>query len=334
MLNSIKEESMKHPAITIILAATMPLSALLTSSTFAQDFPVKPVRIIVPFVPGGPADLFARELSLGMQSQFHQPVLVENKGGAGGVLGVDSAAKANPDGYTLALGSPSTIAIAPFSQSQMAYDPRKDLAYITGVVKVPEVMTIHPSLPATNLRELIAYMKNNPGKVNFGSAGNGTIAHLAGELLKAEAGVNMVHVPYKGGAPAVADLIAGQIQLVILDTPVLLPQILAGKIRAIAVTSTVRATTLPDVPTTGEGGYGKVNSDNWYGLVSAAAIPPAVLRRINAAAVTTLKTPAIAKSFATVLAVPFPSTPEEFSVFATTEQAKWGAIIKSIGFKE
>jgi tripartite-type tricarboxylate transporter receptor subunit TctC len=318
------------------IPAIVSMAALLFAGAVAaqHNYPTKPIRLIVPFPAGGPADLFARELGNGMNLIFKQPVLVENVSGAGGTIGVANAAKATPDGYTLALNSGSAVAIAPFAQSNMPYDPLKDLALITTVVKVPEVMVVHPSVPAKNLKELIAYLKANPGKVSFGSAGGGTITHLAGELLKSEAKVDMLHVPYKGAAPAVTDLLGNQIQLVVLDVPVVLGHIRSGKFRAIAVTSGSRASALPDVPSTAESGFPKVNSDNWYGLVGNVKIPPEILQRINSAAVFTLKQPAVAESFAKFSAVPFPSTPAEYRKFIMAEQKKWGAVVKAIGFKQ
>ena len=320
----------------IYMRVVAPIAALLFAGAAVaqQNFPTKPMRLIVPFPAGGPADLFARELGQGINLIMKQPVLVENVGGVGGTLGVGQAAKATPDGYTWALNSGSAVAIAPFAQSQMPYDPLKDLALISLVVKVPEVMVVNPSVPANNLKELIAYMKANPGKMSFGSAGGGTITHLAGELLKFEAKVDMVHVPYKGAAPAVTDLLGGQVQLVVLDVPVLLAHIKAGKIKPIAVTSTARASALPDVPSTAELGFPKVNSDNWYGLVGNAKISPEIQQRMNAAAVFTLKQASVAESFAKFSAVPIPSTPQEYRKFIIAEQAKWGPIVKAIGFKE
>lgn len=319
---------------SIPMIFTMAVLLFAGAAAAQMNYPTKPIRLIVPFPAGGPADLFARELGNGMNLIFKQPVLVENISGAGGTVGVATAAKASPDGYTLALNSASAVAIAPFAQSNMPYDPLKDLALITTVVRVPEVMVVNPSVPAKNLKELIAYLKANPGKVSFGSAGGGTITHLAGELLKSEAKVDMLHVPYKGAAPAVTDLLGGQIQLVVLDVPVVLGHIRSGKFVAIAVTSNSRASALPDVPSTAESGYPKVNSDNWYGLVGNVKIPAEVLQRINNAAVFTLKQPSVAESFAKFSAVPIPSTPAEFRKFVLAEQKKWGAVVKAIGFKE
>src|SRR6059036_1753924 len=238
--------------LLLVIAALLPLAAL------AQAYPSKPVRMIVPFPPGGPADIFARGLAQGMHEPLGQPVVIENIGGVGGVLGVDRALKSAPDGYTLGFNSGSTLSIAPYSLTKLPYDVKKDAALITLVVRVPEVLAVHPSLPVTSLPELIAYAKANPGKVNFGSAGGGSITHLAGELLKAEAKVDLVHVPYKGAAPAVNDLLGGQVQMGIFDVPVLLGHVRSGRLRALAITRTKRSEALPDGPTTVERGYPNV----------------------------------------------------------------------------
>ena len=309
------------------------LAALLPALAAAQVYPVKPVRLIVPFPAGGPADIFARFLAQGMSANLGQTVVIENVSGVGGVLGVDRASKSPPDGYTLVLNSSSSVSIAPFSMVKMPYDPGKDLTLITTVVRVPEVLSVHPSLPVNTLAELIAYAKANPGKVNFASAGSGTITHLGGELLKVEAGVNIVHVPYKGAAPAVNDMLGGQVQMGVFDVPVVLSHIKAGKLKALATTSAKRAPSLPDVPTTGESGYPKVISDNWYGLVGPAGIPPAIVKRIHDAAIAALNSPELIENYSKVSGVPMPSTPEEYAVFITVEQAKWGAVVKAIGFK-
>src|SRR5436309_5509546 len=266
----------------------------------AQAYPSKPVRMIVPFPPGGPADIFARGLAQGMHEPLGQPVVIENIGGVGGVLGVDRALKSAPDGYTLGFNSGSTLSIAPYSLTKLPYDVKKDAALITLVVRVPEVLAVHPSLPATSLPELIAYAKANPGKVNFGSAGGGSITHLVGELLTSDAKVDLVHVPYKGAAPAVNDLLGGQVQMGIFDVPVLLGHIRSGKLKALAVTSANRAATLPDVPTTAELKYPNVNSDNWYGLVMPSATPADIQKRVHGAAVSALRSAAVTEQFAKV----------------------------------
>ena len=315
--------------VFLLLAAV-----LFPALALAQAYPNKPVRIIVPFPPGGPADIFGRGLAQGMSAELGQPVLIENVSGVGGVLGVDRVAKSPPDGYTLALNSASTVSIAPFSLSKMPYDVKKDFALITVVVRVPEVLVVHPSLPVDSLSALISYAKANPGKVNFGSAGGGSITHLAGELLKAEAKIDIVHVPYKGAAPAVSDLLGGQVQMGIFDVPILLPHVRSGKLKALAVTSAKRAATLPEVPTTAEANYPNVTSDNWYGLVAPAATPQEVLKRIHAAAVAALKSPALVEQYAKVSGVASPGTPQDYAAFLAAEQAKWSKVVQAIGFKE
>ncbi len=310
------------------------LAVLFPQLAAAQAYPTKPVRLIVGFPAGGPADLFGRALAQGMAAELGQPVVVENISGVGGVLGVDRAAKAAPDGYTLCINSASPLVIAPYSLSKMPYDVKKDFAFITLVVRVPEVLAVHPSMPVNSLAELISYAKANPGKVNFGSAGSGSITHLAGELLKAEARVDLVHVPYKGAAPAVTDLLGGQVQMGIFDVPVLLAHIRAGKLKALAITSGSRAPSLPDVATTVELGYPNVNSDNWYGLVTAAATPPEVQRRLHAAAVAALKSKAVDEQFSKVGGIAAPTTPQDYVAFIAAEQAKWSKIVQAIGFKE
>lgn len=300
----------------------------------AQSYPSRAVKLVVPFPAGGPSDIFARMVAHGMSEKLGQPVFVENKGGAGGVIGVDFVAKSAPDGYSIVLNNLSSLAISPYSLSSIPYDPNKDFAFITSVVRVPEVLVVVPSLPVKNLAELVAYAKANPGKVNFGSAGSGSITHLAGELLKKEAGIDIVHVPYKGAAPAVSDLLGGVVQMAILDVPVLLPHIKSGKLRAIAVTSAKRAPSLPDVPTTVEAGYPKVISDNWYGLVAPAKTPPEVQKRLHDAAIAALGAPDLLEQFAKLSGVAIPSTPQQYAAYVVSEQAKWGAIVKAIGFKE
>jgi tripartite-type tricarboxylate transporter receptor subunit TctC len=301
---------------------------------YAQAYPSKPIRMIVPFPAGGPADIFGRGLAHGMSNELGQAVVVENVGGVGGVLGVERALKSAPDGYTLGFNSGSTLSIAPYSFAKLPYDVKKDAALITLVVRVPEVLAVHPSLPVASVAELVEHARKNPGKVNFGSAGGGSITHLAGELLKSEARIDLVHVPYKGAAPAVNDLVGGQVQMGIFDVPVLLGHIRSGKLKALAVTSTTRAPTLPDVPTTAEAHYPNVTSDNWYGLVVPAATPAEIQRRLNSAAVAALKSPSVIEQFAKVGGLASPGTPQDYAAFLAKEQEKWSRVVNAIGFKE
>jgi tripartite-type tricarboxylate transporter receptor subunit TctC len=310
------------------------LVLLLPVLAWAQGYPSKPVRMIVGFPAGGPADIFGRALAQGMAGELGQPVIVENVSGVGGVLGVERGVKAAPDGYTLVFNSASPLVIAPFSFARLPYDIKKDIALITLAVRVPEVLAVHPSVPAKTFAEFIAYAKANPGKVNFGSAGAGSITHLAGELLKAEAKIDLVHVPYKGAAPAVTDLLGGQVQMAILDVPVLLPHLRSGKLRPLTLTSAQRAPTLPDVPTAAEGGYPNVTSDNWYGLVMPAATPADIQRRVHGAAVNALRSSAVSQKFAQVGGIASPGSQDDYARFVESEQAKWGKVVKAIGFKE
>ena len=310
------------------------LAALLFSHWACAQYPNKPVRMIVPFPAGGPADIFGRGLAHGMSEQLGQPVVIENIGGVGGVLGVDRALKSAPDGYTLGFNSGSTLSIAPYSFAKLPYDVKKDVGLITLVVRVPEVLVVHPSLPVNSLAEFVAYAKANPGKISYGSAGAGSITHLAMELLKAEAKVDMVHVPYKGAAPAVNDLLGGQVVAGIFDVPVLLGHVRSGKLKALAVTSATRAPTLPEVPTTGEGKLPNVTSDNWYGLIVPAATPADVQKKLHAAAVAALKSEALREQYAKVGGIAAPGSPQDYAAFLADEQAKWSKVVAAIGFKE
>jgi len=310
------------------------LAVFVPAVAFAQQYPSKPIRLIVPFPAGGPADIFGRGLAQGMSADLGQPVVVENIGGVGGVLGVDRALKSDPDGYTLGFNSGSTLSIAPYAFNKMPYDAKKDVGLITLVVRVPEVLAVHPSLPVNSLADFVAYARANPGKISYGSAGGGSITHLAMELLKAEAKVDMVHVPYKGAAPAVNDLLGGQVVAGIFDVPVLLGHVRSGKLKALSVTSATRAPTLPDVPTTAEGKLPSVTSDNWYGLVVPVRTPAEVQKRIHAAAMTALKSQAVMEQFAKVGGLASPGTPQDYAAFLASEQAKWSKVVTAIGFKE
>jgi tripartite-type tricarboxylate transporter receptor subunit TctC len=310
------------------------LAVFIPAVAFAQQYPSKPIRLIVPFPAGGPADIFGRGLAQGMSADLGQPVVVENIGGVGGVLGVDRALKSDPDGYTLGFNSGSTLSIAPYAFNKMPYDAKKDVGLITLVVRVPEVLAVHPSLPVNSLADFVAYARANPGKISYGSAGGGSITHLAMELLKAEAKVDMLHVPYKGAAPAVNDLLGGQVVAGIFDVPVLLGHVRSGKLKALSVTSASRAPTLPDVPTTAEGKLPSVTSDNWYGLVVPVKTPAEVQKRLHAAAVAALQTSSLKEQYAKVGGIASPGSPQDYAAFLAAEQAKWSKVVAAIGFKE
>lgn len=322
----------RHALISSVFAGLfLSVSALSSPHAWAQPYPSKPIKLIVPFPAGGPADLFARVLGSGMAAELGQQVVIENRAGAGGLSGVDALAKSAPDGYTIGMNGAAALSAIPFMVSRMPFDWRKDLALLTLVVRVPEVLVVHPSVAASTLQEFVAHARANPRKINFGSAGAGSITHLAGELLKIEARIDLVHVPYRGAAPAVNDLLGGHVQMVVLDTPVLLPHIRSGAVKALAVTSAARSAALPDVPTTGEAGFGNVLSDNWYGLSAPAGVPAEMLDKLHRAAMTALQSADLKKQLDSQDALPLPTTPAEFAAFVQAEQAKWRPIVAATG---
>ena len=303
---------------------------LLPASVAAQDFPNKPIRLIVPFPAGGPNDIIARVIGQRMSELIKQPVLIDNRGGQGGVLGTDAVAKANPDGYTIAISSAGALAISP-SMEKVAYDTLKDLQAITLVAKVPEMLVVATTVPARDMNELIALAKAQPGKLNFASSGAGSLTHLAGELLKLKARVDIVHVPYRGAAPAVNDLLGQQVQMAFLDLPILLPQIRAGSLRAIAIGAPKRAPTAPEVPTTAEVGMPDFLVENWYGMVAPAGTPAVIVATLNRIATEAMRDPAVKEKLASQGAELIGDTPEHFRGFIETEIAKWAKVIRDAG---
>ena len=299
----------------------------------SQDFPNRPIRLIVPFAAGGAADLFARSLASGLGAELGQQVVVEARAGAGGLTGVDATAKSAPDGYTICLAGAAALSAIPFMTSKMPFDWQKDLALLTLVVRVPEVLIVHPALGVNTFADFLAYARARPGKINFGSAGAGSITHLAVELLKIAAGLDLVHVPYRGIGPAVGDMLGGHIQVIVADVPFLLPHIRSGALSALAVTSDARIQALPDIPSTAELGYAGVNSDNWYGLVAPAPTPTRVLDTLRKASLAVLTSAELKKQFDSQNAVASPSTPDEFAAFVEAEQAKWGPVVRATGVK-
>ncbi len=296
----------------------------------AQNFPDHTIRLIVPFPPGGPNDIIARVVAQKMQEILKQTIIIDNRGGQGGVLGTDLVAKAKPDGYTIAVASAGALAISP-SMEKVAYETLKDLAPVTLVAKVPEMLVVAENVPAKNMAELVALAKKQPGKLNFASSGPGSLPHLAGELFKLTAKIDIVHVPYRGAAPAVNDLLGGQVQMVFLDLPVLLPQVKAGKLRPIAVGAEKRVPTLPDVPTTGEAGMPSLQTENWYGMVAPAGTPKEVIATLNKAAVEAMKDPDVVSKLSSQGAILVGDTPDEFRAFIASETAKWAKVIKDAG---
>jgi tripartite-type tricarboxylate transporter receptor subunit TctC len=309
------------------------LIVMAPAAAVAQGFPNKPIKLIVPFPPGGPNDIIARVVGQKMSEILGQPVLIDNRGGAGGVLGTDAVAKASPDGYTIAITSAGALAISTSMQQKLPYDSLKDLKPVTLVATVPELLVVATSVPAKSMSELIALAKAKPGQLNFASSGPGSMPHLAGELLKISAKINIVHVPYRGAAPAVNDLLGQQVQMVFLDLPVLLPQVKTGKLRPIAVGSKTRVPTLPDVPTTAEVGLPEVRAENWYGMVAPAATPPDVVAKLNKAAVEAMKDHAVQEKLSSQGATLVGDTPDAFAAFIRSEIDKWSGVAKAAGIK-
>jgi tripartite-type tricarboxylate transporter receptor subunit TctC len=305
-------------------------AGLWTGIASAQTFPTKQIRLIVPFPPGGPNDIIARVVGQKMGEILGQTVVVENKSGQGGVLGTDYVAKAQPDGYTIGIVSAGALAISP-SMEKVPYNTATDLQPITLVAKVPEMLVVATTLPIKNLQELVAYAKANPGKINFASSGPGSLPQLAGELLKLTAKIDIVHVPYRGAAPAVNDLLGQQVQIAFFDLPVLLPQVKAGKLRAIAIGAPERAASAPDVPTTAEEGMPALLAENWYGMIAPAKTPPDVVAKLNAAAVQAMKDPQVSAKLSSQGAILVGDTPEQFGAFIQSETQKWAKVIKDAG---
>ena len=318
-----------------IFALLTAFSAIVFSpaTALAQTYPNRPIKLIVPFATGGATDLYARTLGAALSVELGQQIVVEARPGAGGLTGVDVLAKSPPDGYTLCLAGVAALSAIPFMVSKMPFDWQKDLAPISLVVRVPEVIVVNQAIAANTLAEFVAHARSNPGKINFGSAGAGSVTHLGVELLKTEAKIELVHVPYRGAAPAITDLIGNHIQLLISDAPVIASYVQSGKLKALATTSEARSILLPDVPTTGEAGYPRVNSDNWYGLVAPAGTPPDVLDRLQKATVAVLRSTELKRQFDNLGAVLIPSTPDEFVAYIKSEQAKWGPLVAATGVK-
>src|SRR5215813_1875576 len=275
-----KTDSGRRIAVKALRPLLIALTLLFPALATAQDFPNKAIRMSVPFPPGGPNDIIARVVAQRMAEILKQPIIIDNRSGQGGVVGTDVVAKSPPDGYTIAIASAGALAISP-SMEKVSYETLKDLQPITLVATVPEMLVVATSVPASNMKELVALANSQPGKLNFASSGPGSLPHLAGELFKLTAKIDIVHVPYRGAAPAVNDLLAQQVQMVFLDLPVLLPQIKAGKIRPIALGAKARSALAPDVPTTAEVGMPDLLILNWYGMVAPAKTPPEIIARLN-----------------------------------------------------
>lgn len=311
------------------------LGLLLALPAAAQDvaFPTRPVRFIVPFAPGGSNDFTARLMAPRMAARLGQPVVIETRSGAGGMTGVDVAAKAAPDGHTIVLGTAGAIVIAPAMQATPPFDPLRDLAAITLAINVQVPVVVPARSPHRTMQELLAAARANPGKLTFGSSGTGSLPHLAGELIRQAAGVDIVHVPYRGGAPLSLAVVAGEVDMGLSDLPVFTGPAREGLMRILAVGSPRRLAMLPDVPTLQEVGVQGVETSNWHGLVTAAAVPPAVLDRLNAAAAAALRDPEVAQAIAAQGMEPVGNDRAAFATMIREEVPRWAAVIRRAGIR-
>lgn len=315
------------------LAACLTLNALPAQAQTAGDYPNRPVTIIVPFAAGGASDLLARQLGKQLSAALGQAFVIENRAGAGGVVGARLAARAEPNGYTLVMGTNASHAIAAAVNPSLPYNPLTDFAPVSLVARVPQVVMVHPSVPVKTVPELVAYSKKNPGQLNFSSAGNGTPGHLGMELFKIMTGTDMLHVPFQGGNPALVALTGGQVQLLADNVSSALPQIKAGHVRPIAVTSTHRSSALPEVPTIAEQGVPGFESGSWFALFAPAGTPAPIIARLNAETVKALGDPAMRETLITQGAEPEPDTPEALTALVRTDIDKWRDVANRIGLK-
>ena len=313
-------------------AATLAAGRARAQGREGGRYPDGPVRVIVPFPPGGPADIVGRLLARGLGEGLNAAFVVENRAGAGGIIGVEAVAKARPDGSTLGIGSSGALSVLPNLMPRLPYDVARDVQPISLAIAVPQVLCVNKDVPVRTVAELVARIRAQPGRLSFGSSGNGNSLHLATELFRARAGgLDIVHVPYRGAAPAVTDLVAGQVQMMFGDVPVMLPSIGSGAIRPLAVTAAERSPALPDVPTMAEAGVPGVESESYYGLIAPAGLPADRLATLHAATVAALRAPATRGPLLEQGGRLVGNTPAEFAAYIRAEAAKWGEVIRLSG---
>jgi tripartite-type tricarboxylate transporter receptor subunit TctC len=303
-------------------------SAVAVGHASAQAYPTKPIRLVVGFPAGGPTDIVSRTIAPKLTEALGQTVLVDNRGGAGGVIATEQVAKALPDGHTLLMGTIGGIAVAMSLIPNRGYDTLRDLAPITQAVTVTNLLVVHPSVPAKNVKELLAIARAKPGRLNYASSGNGTVTHLAGELFKLMGKVDITHVPFKGGAPALTALISGEVDLSYENSLVVTPHVKAGKVKALAVTGTKRSRLMPELPTISESGLPGYNASGWYGLFVPSATPKTIVARVNQEAVKALRMPDVVRTLSSQGAEPVGNSPEEFTAFVKSEIEKWANLVK------
>jgi tripartite-type tricarboxylate transporter receptor subunit TctC len=315
-------------------AAVIATALLGASLAHAQDYPTRPIKIVIAYPAGGPTDFVGRIVAEKMKDLLGQPVLIENKGGAAGTIGADFVAKSEPDGYTLFLTTVGSVAIAPGMRTDMPYDAAKDFAPISLVVRNTTVVVVRAESPVTSAKDLVALARERPNAIPFASTGTGTTPHLALELFQAAAGVKFLHVPYRGAAPALTDLLGGQVQAVALDVPVILSNIQSGKLRPLGAASNQRNPMLPNVPTLAEQGYPDTQSDNWYALIAPAKVSAPIIAKLNKAVAAALADPDVKNKLMQSGAIPAPNSPEEMGAFLKSEIERWGKILREKGIKD
>ena len=320
----------RRPANWLCAFASM---AAIAFSAQAADYPEKPIRLLVPAAPGGGADFVARILGVKLTEALGQTVVVENRAGASGTIAADNAAKSAADGYTLLMGQSTSVVIAPHLYKKLGYDTLRDLAPVTLVAQVPNILVVHPSVPARTVSEFIALARAQPELLNYGSSGNGAPSHLAGEMFKSATGVKMVHVPYKGAGLAVNGLIAGEIQVMFAPIVAVLPQVKAGRLRALAVTSATRSAAAPELPTLAESGLPGYEISSWFGLFAPANTPAPVIERLYRETAKALQSPDVRERFAREGAEPVGSSPADFTGYVRAEYAKYTRIVRDSGIK-
>jgi tripartite-type tricarboxylate transporter receptor subunit TctC len=299
----------------------------------AQGYPSKPLRLIVPFPPGGSTDILARALGQKLSEGLAQPVGIDHRPGAGGSIGAEAAAKAAPDGYTLMMGHLGTLAVNAAIYKQLPYDPVKSFTPVCLMAIVPSVLVVNRSLPVANVAELIAYAKKNPGKLAYGSAGSGSTSHLTTEYFKLATGTDILHVPYKGVGPMLTDLVSGQLSMGLNGAPAVMPHVTSGRLRALAVSSLTRLPSLPDVPTLDESGVKGFEANGWYGIVAPAGTPSEIVRKLNSDIRRAMAAPELRARLDAEGAIPAGGMPDEFGVFIASEIARWGAVLKRAGIE-
>lgn len=329
---------MSHPNLAVqgrrcaFIAAALFIAHGGFSTVLAQDYPSRPIRVIVPFAPGGGTDIVARLVGQRLSESIRQSVVIDNRSGGGGNIGAELAARANPDGYTLLVGSATILAVNPII-SKVAYNPSRDFAPITQLGSQPHLMVVHPSIPANSVREFVTFAKGKSVRINYGSSGTGGPAHLGGELFKIVSGIDMMHIPYKGTGPAVIDLVGGQIQAGILSLASSMPHVKSGKLKALAVASPKRAVVAPELPTIAESGYPGFEVRSWYGLLAPSGTSKSIIDKLSAQIASVLRQPDVIAKLASDGAEPGGDTPAEFAAYIRSEAERWGKVVKTAGIR-